>query len=143
MVEVFGRWPLWYWLLVAYTTVLGIRGAWDYAHLTHALRDAELQARDDLERSRLRGQRAGAGFRVGSWLVGSLLLLTGWNWVRVLVAIAYARSAIKTFRQYATGFAEGRKAASLAAAPEYVSGRVAPRMPDHFAAGLFVVVTRV
>ena len=142
MGEVLARWPVWYWLLAAYTASLSVGALRHYARAASALREAERQAADEGARSRLQGQRAGGWARAASWLVAGLLLLTGWDWIRIIVAAAYARSAFTSVRAYATGFAEGRKAASLAAAPEYVSGRVAPRTPDYLVAGLFVAATR-
>jgi hypothetical protein len=142
MGEQIATWPAWYWLLAAYTASLSVGTLRQYARAASALREAERHAPDEAARSRLRGQRAGGWARAAAWLAAGLLLLTGWDWIRIIVAAAYARSAFTSIRAYATGFAEGRKAASLAAAPEYVSGRAAPRAPDYLAAGLFVAATR-
>ena len=143
MFENVGNWPLWYWFLAAYTAALSIPRVRVYARQLGPLRAAARSAPSDLERGRVRGQQVGGGLRAISWLVGGLLLVGGWDWARLAVAIAYARSTMTSFRDYATGFAEGRKAASLAAAPEYVRGRVSPRAPDYFAATLFAGLTRV
>lgn len=135
-------WPLWYWLLAAYTAALSTGTARRVARLERAASSAELPTSDPLERRRRQGRRVGRLFAAGSWLLAGLLLLPGWDWARVVVAIAYARSAFKGVHDFAIGFAEGRKSASLAAAPEYVRGRVSPRATDHLVAALYVGVTR-
>jgi hypothetical protein len=142
MFEHLPRWPIWYWVLAIYTGSLSVVAARRNARRRAALRAVELSAKDDVERSFRRGERVGGTAGVGKWFVGGLLLIGGWNWARILVAIAYVQSARAGYRAFATGFAEGRKSAALASAPEYVRGRVPPRMPDFVAAALVVGVTR-
>lgn len=142
MLEYFGRWPLWYWLLVGYTAALSIGAMRRNARRERAPVRPEPSSNDDRERARRQGERVGRIVGSASWLVGALLLLPGWNWARAVVAIAYARSASRGFHDFAVGFAEGRKSASLAAAPEYVRGRVPPQATDYVAAALQVGVAR-
>jgi hypothetical protein len=59
------------------------------------------------------------------------------------VAAGYAVSARRSYSDVAKGFAEGRKSVALAAAIEYVHGRIAPSNADYLAAGVIVGVTRV
>jgi len=63
--------------------------------------------------------------------------------MQILVVLGFAYSGYYGFRDYAVGFAEGRRAASLAAAPEYVRGRIAPTRADFAASALNTFVTRI
>ena len=77
------------------------------------------------------------------WFVAAGLLFTGRTWAIAIVAIAYASSARRSYGQFAQGFAEGVKASELAAAAEYVRGRVAVRGRDRAVALVYVTLTRI
>jgi hypothetical protein len=77
------------------------------------------------------------------WLVAAALLFTGRSWAITVVAVAYFFSAQRTYREFAQGFAEGIRSVELAAAPEYVQGRITPRARDRAAALVYVSLTRL
>ena len=95
------------------------------------------------DRGHRAGQLAAIWMRALTWFVGAALLMTGAPWALTVVAAGYATSARRAYGEYAQGFAEGRKAVQLAAAHEYVEGRVPPDRMAFFAAGVFITVTRI
>lgn len=141
MSDLVTRWPSWYLVLIAYTVLVAVSELWRQRQVSTALRNTAAASQSPGERARAEGQRVGGWVRAGSWLVGALLLFGGWSWARGLVAVGYAIHARRSVRDFATGFAEGRRSAELAAAHEYVRGRVAPRAVDYFVASCFTLVT--
>lgn len=141
MSDLVTRWPSWYLILVAYTVLIAVSELRRQRHVSAALQEAAAASASPGERTRAQGQRAGGWVRAATWLVGALLLLGGWTWARSLVALGYAVYARRSVRDFATGFAEGRKSTELAAAHEYVRGRVAPRAADYVVATCFALVT--
>lgn len=142
MSDLVTRWPYWYLILVAYTAWMAINELRHQRNVSTALHEAATASASPGERARAHGQRAGGWARAAVWLVCAMLLLGGWTWVRVLVALGYAVSARRSVADFARGFAEGRKSAELAAAHEYVRGRVPPRAGDYLVANCFALVTR-
>lgn len=143
MPEILNEWPLWYLALIGYTALVGYRALRDQSRIAASLRQTESLAPTPNDRAYLMGQRAARWAQALGWVIGACLLLVGWNWARALVAVSYAASAWLTFRDYAIGCAEGRKAAELASAHEYVRGRIQPRSPDYLFAGAIMTMTRV
>lgn len=143
MLEMIARWPTWYLVLIAYTAVLGLSALRVQWKVASAIKQLEAGVTDPRERGRLAGERAGGWARASAWLVGAVLLLTGSVWALTIVATGYVLSARHGYYQFAQGFAEGRKAEKLAAAHEYVHGRVPPRAADYVAAGLVVGIARI
>ncbi len=141
MSEFFTRWPAWYLLLAGYTVFLGVE-RWRYAQ-----RQIEYVRLNVPAATQTPGYLAGARFRAfGSaliWVVGGIALVTGSNVVRLVLMLMFLRKATVEQRDYAIGFAEGRKSAELAAAWEYVRGRIRPGAPDRAAGLVFAAVTSV
>lgn len=137
--EILARWPAWYLLLAGYTIYVGVE-RWRYAQTQIEYVRANVPAATQTP-----GYLAGARFRAfGSalmWVAGGLALVTGSNVVRLILMLMFVRKAMTDQRDYATGFAEGRKSAELAAAWEYVRGRIRPSAPDRVAGILFATVT--
>jgi hypothetical protein len=139
--EFLARWPAWYLLLAGYTIYVGVE-RWRYAQ-----KQIEYVRLNAPEATHTPGYLAGARFRAfGSallWCAGGLALLTGSNAVRLVLMLMFLRKAAVDQRDYAVGFAEGRKSAELAAAWEYVRGRIRPGIPDRVAGLFFASVTSV
>ena len=144
MTDLVARWPLWYWLLALYTAYQGV-SAWRYYHRTiaPALAEAAASATSPLERGKVDGMRIRSLAPVLLWFLGAIGLAWGGTWLRVLVALAYAIPTPGAFRSYAYGAATGRKAAQLAAAPEYVMGRATPATADYAMAVVYIAYRRV
>jgi len=143
VIQSIARWPAWYLVLIGYTALVALSALRAQARITASIRGALATVTDPGERARLTGMLVGGWARAIVWLVAVVLLLAGTVWALTIVAVVYAFSAKKAYSDYAQGFAEGRKAAALAAAPEYVRGRVPPRTPDFVSAGVFTGVTRL
>jgi hypothetical protein len=137
------HWPTWYFALIAYTAYLAVGALRYQARVVQSIRSAAPIDISERERAYAAGRQVGIWMRAGSWLIAALLLLIGTSWSCTLVAIGYGFSARASFREYARGFAEGRKAAELAAAPEYVRGRITPQPPDLLAAAVITLVLRI
>src|SRR4051812_44097736 len=133
----------WYLLLIAYTTVLGVLALRHQSVIATALKAQERTTADPRQRGEFAGQRVAGWVRSIGWFVAVGLLLTSRSWAITVVAVAYAASARRSYRAYAQGFAEGMKSVELAAAWEYVHGRVALRPKDHAAALVYVCLTRL
>lgn len=142
MQDFFARWPPWYWVLVLYTLGRGI-GALRRYQKVYAPWIA--QAASTISSPRQQGWVFGARIRrllpPFLWILGAACLLTGVWWMRALVALGHLFPMRTEFRDFAVGMAEGRKAAELAAAAEYVRGRATPRPLDHVLAAIVVTVT--
>jgi len=136
-------WPKWYLLLIAYTAVLGVLALRHQGVIATALKAQERSTADPRQRGELAGQRVAGWVRSIGWFVAAGLLLTGRSWAITVVAVAYATSARRSYTAYAQGFAEGIKSVELAAAWEYVHGRVPLRPRDHAAALVYVSLTRL
>jgi len=136
-------WPTWYVLLIAYTAILGVLAIRHQSANASALHALERSTTDPRQRGELAGQRIGGWTRSFGWLVAAGLLVTGRSWAIMIVAIAYAMSARRSYGQFAQGFAEGLKSVELAAAWEYVRGRVTPGARDQAAALVYVTLTRL
>lgn len=139
----FAALPYWYLLLVVYTAVLGVRALRDQRRIAAELRALERATVDPRARGELAGRRVAGWTQSLGWLLAAGLLLTGRAWAITIVAIAYAASARRAYAGFARGFAEGMKAAELAAAPEYVRGRATPGRRDRTAALIYVSITRL
>jgi len=142
MPDLVTRWPYWYLILVAYTAWISISELRRQRHVSTGLQDAATASSSPGERARAQGQRVGGWVRAATWFVCAVLLLGGWTWARVFVALGYAISARRSVIDFARGAAEGRKSAELASAHEYVRGRVSPQAADYLLANGFTLVTR-
>jgi hypothetical protein len=140
--EVLARWPPWYWLLVLYTRGRGI-GALRRYHTVYAPWIA--QSVPTISSPRQQGWVLGARIRYLLppilWILGAAGLFAGVWWIRPFVAFGHLVPVRRQFRDFAVGMAEGRKAAKLAAAAEYVRGRATPRPFDQAIAAIVVSVT--
>ncbi len=134
------QWPWWYLLLVVYCFYLGIDPVRCYWRSRPALRTAAAQASTPHERGRVAGYRARLLMPAIGWPMAALGLLWGPLWIRCGVAVAFVASARSSFRDFAVGFAEGRKAVELAASPEYVRGRARPARAALAAAAVYVAL---
>ena len=141
MATLITQWPAWYLVLVAYCIYLGVAAFRHYRAVRPQIDAAKAAATTPNERGQADGFRMRSLFPVFAWPIAGLALLTGANWVRAVVMIAFAWSARSGFRDYALGVATGRKAAALAAAPEYVAGRTQARPADYAIAILYFGVT--
>jgi hypothetical protein len=130
-------------LLIAYTAILGLLALRHQSPIDAVPKTHEPIAADPYRRGELAGYRVGRWIRSIGWLVAATLLFTGRSWAITVVAVAYFFSAQRSYSKFAQGFAEGRKAGELAAAPEYVRGRIAPRARDRVAAVVYVTLTRL
>jgi len=136
-------WPTWYILLIAYTAILGVRALRHQSANAAVLQALERSTTDPRQRGEFAGRRVAGWTWALGWFVAAGLLLTGRSWAIMIVAIAYAMSARRSYGQFAQGFAEGLKSVELAAAWEYVRGRVTPGARDHAAALVYVSLTRL
>jgi hypothetical protein len=130
-------------MLVAYTAILGVRALREQSNIAAQLRASGEATADPHARGELVGRRVAGWTKALGWILAAGLLLTGRSWGIEIVAVAYLVSARRAYAQFALGFAEGLKAAELAAAPEYVRGRAVPGARERSAALLYVLVTRL
>jgi hypothetical protein len=137
------RWPVWYLVLIGYTAVLALSALRTRSAADSALRRQVTATTDPHGRGLVMGERVAGWVRASGWLVAVVLLLLGSVWALTLVATGYVLSARRYYHDFARGFAEGRKSAELAAAHDYVQGRVPPRSVDYLAAGVVVAVARI
>ena len=140
MPEVVARWPIWYLLLAAYCVYQGFAPAKFYWTNRAALRAAAAQAKTPHDHGRITGYRVRLLTPAICWPALGLGLLTGSLWIRIITAIAFLISARSAYREFAVGFAEGRKASELAAPVEHVQGRVRPARDAFLSAALFIAV---
>lgn len=136
------RWPNWYVLLALYCVYLGVEAFRYFQHSQPRLRQAAASAHTPLEKGRVAGYRARLISPVLGWSLAGVGLLTGWFWVQWAVAVSLLVSARTVFREFATGFAEGKKASEFAAV-EYVHGRAEPTRAAYVAAAGYAGVTRL
>ncbi len=143
MLELLVQWPVWYLALVAYCVYLAVDVWRRFRHLPPDLAGKPSSEMTPHERGQVAGYRGATMARIIAWLSAGAGLLTGADWVRAIFAVVWTWSVPTAFRDYAIGFATGRKAAELAAAPEYVMGRAARKPLDYAAAAGYVGVTRL
>ena len=143
MTDLVVRWPFWYVALVGYCLYLGVAAIREFARATPDMARAREAATTPHARGHLAGYRASQVTRAVFWVLGAAGLLAGWAWVRPVLAIGMLLPVRRIFRDYATGFAVGRKAGELAAAPEYVQGRTAPDSIALTASAAYVTLTRL
>ena len=143
MLPLLTRWPAWYQVLVGYTAAMGVWAVREASRRVARIAQASPSSAAPYDKGQLAGQRAATWIRALPWFVGAVLLLSGQRWALTLVAVGYALSARRAYGAFAQGFAEGRKSAELAAAPEYVAGRAIPDRMAFFLAGVFVALTRL
>ena len=143
MPSIVTRWPIWYVLLALYCAYLGIEAFRYFQQSQPGLERAAASARTPLEKGRVAGYRARLISPAVGWSLAAVGLLTGWFWVQWAVAVSLLVSARTVFRDFATGFAEGRKASELAAAVEYVQGRTPPTQAAYVAAAGYAGLTRL
>ena len=124
------RWPIWYLAIAGYVARLGVLGARTVIARGADYIAALAAAATSRERGRIHGLRTGALLKSFSWVLGGVLLLGGWLWIQVGVALFLLYGLPHRVREFARGMAEGRKSVELAAAIEYVENRVSPRPLD-------------
>ena len=135
------QWPIWYLALAAYCGYLGFAAFRHFRTLKPHIHSARAAATTPRDRGQVAGYQLRNLFPVVAWPIAALGLLTGANLVRAVLIITFAWSVRAGFRDYALGLATGRKAAHLAAAPEYVAGRVQPSRADYAIAVVYFGVT--
>ena len=113
------------YLYLAAAAYCAANGLWVARNLPAAFRNAS--------DAKTRGYFVGSVMRVGVYVIGGIAVLLGVAWVRWVLILALSHLTWRDSRQAAVAFAEGRKSAELAAAWEYVRGRVQPRATDYVA----------
>jgi hypothetical protein len=127
--------------LAAYCAYLGFSAFRHFRTLKPHIDSAKAAATTPHDRGQVAGYQLRHVFPVVAWPLAALGLLTGNNLIRAILVITFAWSIRAEFRNYALGVATGRKATHLAAAPEYVAGRVQPQRTDYAVATLYYGVT--
>jgi hypothetical protein len=143
MPELVTKWPIWYLGLAGYCLWLAVIAFRYFLTVHRALAASEVERQTASERAHAAGYRTAVFSWVILWMLGVVGLLLGVQWLRALLAFALVLSARRSFSEYATGFAGGRKSVELAAAPEYVMGRVKPKAPDYAVAAVYVGITKI
>jgi len=143
MPELLSRWPVWYLAIAGYVSLLGVLGAISVHANRAAYTEALAAASAPRDRGRIYGLRTGALLKAVTWMLGGILLLSGWMWVQVGIALLLLQGLPRRVRDFARGMAEGRTSVELAAAIEYVENRVSPRPLDWGAAVAIFGVLRV
>ena len=143
MPEALTKWPMWYLGLVGYVLCLSVIAFRYFLKVHAALAASATERTTPRERGHAAGYRAAVFSWVILWTGGAVGLLLGAQWLRAMLALALVWSARLTFSEYAIGFAGGRKSVELAAAPEYVMGRVKPKAADYAAAAVYVGLTKI
>jgi len=135
------QWPAWYLVLAAYCVYQGVSAFRHFRTLKPHIDSARAGATTPHERGQVAGYQLRILLPVVAWPIAAFGLLTGANLIRAVLIIAFAWSVRTGFRDYALGVATGRKAAELAAAPEYVAGRVQPGRTEYAIATAYFGVT--
>ena len=143
MPEVLSNWPIWFLGLAGYCLCLAVIALRHFRKVHAALATSATERTTARERGQAAGYRAAVFSWVILWTVGAVGLLLGAQWLRAVLALAFVLSARLTYVEYASGFAGGRKSVELAAAPEYVMGRIKPKASDYAAAAVYVGITKI